>query len=398
MAADQESQLYKKPSLWWRIIILTGLLTVIAGLVSIYSISRLQSNVNQPVKPVKAIPAKVAITALGRIQPQGEVTKLSAPSSLSGVRVEKLLVKEGASVQQGQIIAWLEGYTRARTALQQATDKVQIAQVRLAQVQAGAKTGDINAQKATIARLESQLQGEAATQQAAIARLEAELANAQTENNRYQQLYEQGAIAATTADSKRLQQNTLQQQLNEARANLNSTLNSINQQITEAKAKLGSIKEVRPVDVKLAQAEVQSAITAVKQAKADYDLTYLKSSIDGKVLKVNTKTGEISSNQGVIEIGKTSQMIVVAEVYQTDINKVRLGQKATITSTAFPKKIQGTVSEIGLQVDRQNILSVNPTAETDRRVVEVKIRINNPTDSQQVSGLTNLQVDVAIQI
>lgn len=398
MAADQESQLYKKPSLWWRIIILTGLLTVIAGLVSIYSISRLQSNVHQSVKPVKAIPAKVAITALGRIQPQGEVTKLSAPSSLSGVRVEKLLVGEGDRIQQGQIIAWLEGYTRARTALQQATDKVQIAQVRLAQVQAGAKTGDIDAQKATIARLESQLQGEAATQQAAIARLEAELANAQTENNRYQQLYEQGAIAATTADSKRLQQNTLQQQLNEARANLNSTLNSINQQITEAKAKLGSIKEVRPVDVKLAQAEVQSAITAVKQAKADYDLTYLKSPIDGKVLKVNTKTGEISSNQGVIEIGKTSQMIVVAEVYQTDINKVRLGQKATITSTAFPKKIQGTVSEIGLQVDRQNILSVNPTAETDRRVVEVKIRINNPTDSQQVSGLTNLQVDVAIQI
>lgn len=398
MAADQESQLYKKPSHWWRIIILTGFITLITGLVSIYSVSRLRNYVHQPVKPVKAIPAKVAITALGRIQPQGEVTKLSAPSSLSGVRVEKLLVKEGASVQQGQIVAWLEGYTRSRAALQQATDKVQIAQVRLAQVKAGAKTGDIDAQKATIARLESQLQGEVATQQAAIARLEAELANAQTENNRYQQLYQEGAIAASTADSKRLQQNTAQKQLIQARANLNSTVNSINQQLREAKAKLGSIREVRPVDVELAEAEVQSAITAVKQAKADYDLTYLKSPIDGKVLKVNTKTGEISSNQGVIEIGKTSHMIVVAEVYQTDINKVRLGQKATITSTAFPKKIQGTVSEIGLQVDKQNILSVNPTAETDRRVVEVKIRIDNPADSQQVSGLTNLQVDVAIQI
>jgi HlyD family secretion protein len=115
-------------------------------------------------------------------------------------------------------------------------------------------------------------------------------------------------------------------------------------------------------------------------------------------LKVHAKTGEVSSNQGIVEIGKTSQMYVLAEVYQTDIGKIRIGQKATITSTAFPKKIKGTVTEIGLQVDRQNILSVNPAADTDRRIIEVKIRIDDPADSQRVAGLTNLQVDVAIHI
>jgi HlyD family secretion protein len=51
-----------------------------------------------------------------------------------------------------------------------------------------------------------------------------------------------------------------------------------------------------------------------------------------------------------------------------------------------------------LQVDRQNILSVNPAADTDRRIIEVKIRIDDPADSQRVAGLTNLQVDVAIHI
>lgn len=56
------------------------------------------------------------------------------------------------------------------------------------------------------------------------------------------------------------------------------------------------------------------------------------------------------------------------------------------------------MSEIGLLVDRQNILSVNPGADTDRRVIQVKIRLDNPADSQLVSGLTNLQVDVAIKI
>ncbi|SRR5579883_493294 len=402
MAVDKESQLYRKPGYRWRMILATSV-ALATGLVSLYSFSQLQSNVEpQPVKqpkltPVQA-PARVAITALGRIQPQGEIIKLAAPSSQNGVRVEKLLVDEGDEVRKGEIVAWLEGYARSKAALQQSVDKVQIAQAKLAQIKAGAKAGDIDAQAATITQLQSQLKGEVNAQQATIARLQAQLTNAQTENNRYQQLYQQGAISASVADTKRLQMNTVQQQLTEAQASLDRTVNTLKDQITQAKAKLVSLKEVRPVDVQEAEAEVNSAITAVKQAKADYDLTYLVSPINGKVLKVHAKTGEISGPDGVIEIGKTGQMMVFAEVYQTDIKKVHPGQKATITSTAFSKKISGTVSEIGWQVDRQNILSVNPEADTDRRVIRVKIRIDKPEDSERVAGLTNLQVDVAIHI
>ncbi|MBW4633319.1 MAG: ABC exporter membrane fusion protein [Iphinoe sp. HA4291-MV1] len=400
MAAEKESQLYAKPPYRWQIL-LAALIASVTGLLFFQNFSR-RSNVHtQAVKAPKASSTRVvrfAVTALGRLQPQGEVTRLFAPSSLSGVRVEKMLVKEGNEIRSGQVLALLESYARSKAALQQALDKVQVAQAQLAQVKAGAKPGDIEAQKAAIARLESQLNGEVAAKQATIARLEAEVENAQTENNRYQQLYKEGAISASTSDSKRLQQQTVQQQLTEAKANLNSSINTINDQLKEAKAKLGSIKEVRVVDVKLAEAEIASAITAVQQAKADYDLTYLKSPTDGRILKIHAKTGEVNSNEGIVEIGKTSQMYVVAEVYQTDISKVRVGQKATITSTAFPKKIKGTVSEIGLQVDRQNILSVNPAADTDRRIISVKIRIDDPADSQRVAGLTNLQVDVAIHI
>ena len=124
----------------------------------------------------------------------------------------------------------------------------------------------------------------------------------------------------------------------------------------------------------------------------------MSSPIDGRILKVHAKTGEVNSEKGVVEIGKTSQMYVEAEVYQTDINQVNKGQQAIITSAAFPKKIEGTVTEIGLQVDRQNILSVNPETETDRRIIPVKVRINDLKDSETLSGLTNLQVDVAIMI
>ncbi|PMB45920.1 HlyD family secretion protein [Fischerella thermalis CCMEE 5201] len=399
MTADKKNLFFAKPVTRWGIFLAVSI-AFATGLVSFFSLFLLRSQVQtEPQKLAKAAPARVAVTALGRIVPDGEITQLSAPSSLTGVRVEKLLVKEGDQVKAGQVVALLEGYTRTLVSVQQALDSVTVAQAKLAQVKAGAKTGDIEAQKAAIARVEWQLQGEVNTQQAAIASLQAQVQNAETENNRYQQLYREGAISASTAESKALQLKTLQQQLAEGKATLTRTVDTLQEQLRESKARLGSIKEVRPTDVRLAEAELKSAMSAVKQAQAQHELTYVKSPVSGKVLKSHAKSGEVVATSGIVEIGKTSQMCAIAEVYQTDIQKVRIGQKATITSTAFPgRKLQGTVSEIGLLVNRQNILSINPGADTDRRVVQVKIRIDNPADSQLVSGLTNLQVDVAIKI
>ncbi|WP_414548489.1 ABC exporter membrane fusion protein [Anabaena sp. CCY 0017] len=402
MAANKERQLLTKPLGRWRII-LAASITLATGLVTFYSLSqnRFSTPVQTPAQNLPkatATPAKLAVTALGRLQPNGEVTNLSAPNSVNGVRVEKTLVKEGEEVKAGQVLAYLENYARSTAALQQALDKLEIAKARLAQVKSGAKSGDIAAQRAAIARLESQLKGDVAAQQATINRIQAEVDNAQSENNRYQQLYKDGAVSASVADSKALQLKTAQQQLTEAKANLNRTQNTLQDQLKEAKARLNSISEVRPVDVELAQTEVNSAVTAIKQAQADQALTYLKSPINGQILKIHAKTGEVISNAGFAEIGKISQMYVIAEVYQTDIQKVNLGQKATINSNAFPGTIQGTVSAIGWQVDRQSIFSLNPAADTDRRIVEVKISIDDPADSQRVARLTNLQVDVAIQL
>lgn len=393
-------QLFNKPQGRWRLI-LAASITLATGLVTFYSFSpnKIRTQDQAPAaNPPKVAPVKVAVTALGRLQPEGRVTTLSAPSSTNGIRVEKLLVKEGEEVKAGQVLAYLEDYTRATAALEQALNKLQIAKSQLAQVKAGAKPGDIEAQKATIARLQSQLKGEVAAQEATISRIQAEFNNAQTENDRYQKLLQEGAVPASVADTRALQLKTAQQRLTEAKATLSRTQNTLSDQIKEAKARLNSIREVRTVDVELAQNEVKSAVTAVKQAKADQELTYIKAPIDGKILKIHAKTGEAIGTNGFAEIGKTSQMYVIAEVYQTDIQKVTPGQKAIITSPAFSGKLHGSVKSIGLQVDRQSIFSINPTSDTDRRIVEVKISIDNPADSQRVERLTNLQVDVAIQI
>jgi HlyD family secretion protein len=90
-------------------------------------------------------------------------------------------------------------------------------------------------------------------------------------------------------------------------------------------------------------------------------------------------------------------MYVVSEVYETDIGLVKVGQPVTITSRngAFTETLTGTVEEIGLQIAKNDVLDDDPAANADARVVEVRVRIDQ---SDVVAALTNLQVDVAIDI
>ena len=69
----------------------------------------------------------------------------------------------------------------------------------------------------------------------------------------------------------------------------------------------------------------------------------------------------------------------------------------TITSSAIAGKLQGTVEKIGLEIERQNVVNTDPTANIDARVVEVKVKLDKAS-SQKVAGLTNLQVNVKIDI
>jgi HlyD family secretion protein len=310
--------------------------------------------------PVALTPDLKAVTASGRLEPEGEVIRLSSPSSVEvKQRISKLLVKEGERVRAGQIIATLDSAERRQAGLARAQEQVEVARARLAQTKAGAKSGEISAQEATIGRLK------------------AELRNAEAEDKRNQQLYKEGGISTSLADSKRLAVETLREQLNQSRATLSS------------------IAEVRPTDVRLAEAQVKDALGAVKEAQAELELTNVRTPKDGQILKIYSWPGEIIDQQGIADLGRTDQMFVVAEVYESDIDRIRVGQRANISSDALSGKFKGTVTQIAKQIRKKDILDADPVSDVDSRVVEVKIRLD-PAYSKQVTDLTNLKVEVNI--
>lgn len=366
--------------------------TAITGAIAFYGISQIP----QPTQAPIATPI-TKVTALGRLEPEAEVIRLNAPLSLEGDRVGQLLVKEGDTVKAGQVVAIMDSRDRLKDALNQASLQVRVAQARLSQVKAGAQTGEIEAQQATIRRLQAEITGEIATQNATIARWQSEVRNADAEYKRFERLYQSGAISASSLDSKRLSAETASAQLKEAIASRNRTQETLIAELGEAKATLSRIAEVRPTDIKAAQTEVDNAIAATRIAQTNLHQAYIKAPMAGQILKIHTRIGEKIGDSGIADLGQTSQMVAVAEVYQTDIGKVRLGQQALITSQAFVGQLRGTVSQIGLQVKRQNVFSNQPGENMDRRVIEVKVRLN-PEHSKRVANLTNLQVQTAIEL
>jgi HlyD family secretion protein len=140
------------------------------------------------------------------------------------------------------------------------------------------------------------------------------------------------------------------------------------------------------LDVQVAKADIAIATAELEQAQ-------IISPIDGQILEIHAYPGERIGDNGVLELGQTKTMYVVAEIYETDIGKIRVGQTATINSDALSEELTGTVERIGLKIGKKDVFDTDPVAKADARVIETYILLNN---SEAVARYTNLQVEVSI--
>lgn len=355
------------------------------GAVAIYQVT--QFGAAETEAPVAPKPLKRNISALGRVEPQGEVITLGGPT---GERVGQLLVQEGQTVTKGQPLVYLESYQERQVEKDLAASELAEARSSLA---AETNLGEAQIQEARsqLGQVRDPKTAEIAAQESTLAGLTAELASAERDLGRFQQLQRQGAVSQKDLDDKALAVRSKQEQLNSAKA----TLAKLNQ---ERRTDLQNASDqLRSAQAGLKQSQTQVKLDSAAQnlnlAQARLERTIIRAPQSGQVLKVIAKTGEAITEDGILQIGATQQMIVVAEVYEADVGRVKVGQPTTITSAALAKPLQGTVAQIGLQIDKNDVLETDPAANTDTRVVEVKIRLE---DSQPVAGLTNLQVEVVI--
>ena len=410
------------------IVIYFTVLVMFVGATVIY-LSRISSERKYADRIMKA-PAAKTVTALGRIEPEGKVIRLTVAPDLGKVKISQLLATEGDRVIKGQTIALLDSYQHANTAVQSANQKVKVAQAKLVTIKAGSRQENISANavnlkqleeevsanEAKVAQLKAQLSTEQAQMQAVIDRRQTELRNAKSEFRRYQQLAQDGVISRTELDYPRLTLNrrqnssfeakssynftirTLEQQIDQAQAIARKNKNALQEQMIEAETTSDSMEERREVDIVKAQAEVDREQTVLKQAEEDLELTHIEAPSDGQITKINAYPGETVGKDGVVELTETEAMMVVAEVNESDIDKVKVGQTANIRSAtaAFAGQIIGEVNQIGSKVGKQDVPIINPATDIDSKVLEVEIHLD-PKTRDRLSHLTNSKVIVEIK-
>lgn len=359
--------------------------------------------------PVEPAPV-TAVVALGQIEPQDEVIKLSVPNAQDS-RVNQILVKEGDFVKANQVIAILQGIDRREADLRDAEADVRLRQAELAKARQGdTKKAQLAVQRAASTRLEAQLQAETKQRKAAIASAEATLREAKLTYQRRQALVQAGAIGRADKDEAQRELATAQATLTERRAELEQTVTTLQAESVQERAKLAELQEVRPVDIEIAQEQLVKAKIAVEQRRADLEDAQVRVPVAGQILRINTRIGEqVNTSLGIVELARTNQMFAIAEVSETDIDKVHKGQRATITSEygGFTGEIQGTVEQIGLQIGRRTLQDAsstssggsagNPTTDQNARIVAVKVCID-PKDSPKVAALTYMQVRVNLAL
>lgn len=223
-------------------------------------------------------------------------------------------------------------------------------------VKAGQRLAQLDTYSQRKAEVE-QTRSQIVTQDAEIARLEAELNFARSDDRRQQRLLKDGLLPDSESDELRRRM------------------------------------KVAEVTLARAQAQQESNRAGLKVAEVALARAQVLSPVDGRVVKIHVREGERVPVTGIAELARAGPMYAVAEVYETDIPRIKTGQSAIVKSPAFPGEWHGIVERIGWKIGKMDVLGTDPAARTDARVVEVWIRLEK---SDSLSGLTNLQVEVAI--
>ena len=125
----------------------------------------------------------------------------------------------------------------------------------------------------------------------------------------------------------------------------------------------------------------------------DLSNSQLRSPINGYILSINTRVGERSNSDGVLDIGASQNMEATIEVYESDIDRVFLNQSVELTSEngGFEDKLFGFVVRINPRVKQRKVLSTDPTGDADARVIEVLVKLNQES-IEKVKSFAGMKV------
>ena len=343
-----------------RIAALAALVTVAVAAVGVWTFD-LQEHRGGGPTPHRAVAAVAPKpVALGIVEPVSLVVTVAGPTGQDAGRVALVLVEEGQSVVRDEILAVLDTEPALSAEVARAVAEVETRSAYLAKVRA-----DLSEREATLgAKLSEQ---------------RAELERSKWDLEKHKSLTSAGVYRDPVLIDK-------QYAVKSAEARIASTEISL-------RRALAVVEPGVKVDEAEALAELAAARASLEKARADQDRASIRAPISGRILTIHGGLGHQLTDAGFAEMADTSQMLVRAEVLETDVAAIQVGDNAEVESRAIATPLSGRVIRKGVRVREQSVASSDPAAIVDARVVEVWLHLN-PMSARTVDELTGLQVIV----
>ena len=192
-----------------------------------------------------------------------------------------------------------------------------------------------------------------------------------------------GSILAVFENQKKLKENLLKQQklLETNQKEIYLKTDQIKRYRSATKENAYSIVLLTQKEDELLKLEKQKIINNSDKKAIEIDLynSKLRSPIDGYILSINTRAGERSNSEGILEIGASQKMQALIEVYESDIDRVFLDQNVELISEngGFEETLIGKVIRINPQVKQRKVLSTDPTGDADARIIKVLVSLDD---------------------
>ncbi|MGZ7440902.1 efflux RND transporter periplasmic adaptor subunit [Paenibacillus sp. TH7-28] len=393
-------QLRKKRRKKW-IISLVVLLALGGGGATIYS------SMHKSAPEMAAIPNEAIIVKRGDITETLSVTgtvKASKEVNLnfnttSTDKLAEVNVKVGDQVKKGQLLARLND-TEAKLQIQNAEDTLRMARSKLAEATKGPKETEVEMQEINVQKAAKALETakksydlQEAEERLKTAKSDLELARKTYEDQKF--LNESGAVSAKEMaeaeqawEKAQASYDATELQVRKTRDQIESSIEDAELSYRTAQLELKKLKAPPEADtLENLRIDISRAETDLEQKRSELNKLQITAPWDGVILKVNGDVGTSPTAPFIVMNNSNSNDLKIAtKINQSDIVKVKTGQKAILTTTAYPgEEFEGTVTFISPEVSTEEGVNAYPA----------ELSISNLDNKLKTGMIMNIAIELS---
>ena len=350
-----------------------------------------------------------------------EVTTIDVAFKISG-KIDKRLVDEGDIVKEGQLIATLEHKdllaqkAKAGATLETARSRLPALEKNI-DYQDQATTQEISQAQAAVenaqARLQQLLDGsrpqEIQSAKAGVDQALADMEKKKADMDRAKKLYQDKYIAAQDWDAAKTAYDMAVANYKKAQENYDLVVEGPRkEEIAAGRAQLGQSQaalrlvkthriqiDVLKKELATARGQVKEAASALEVIQTQIEYSNLYAPTSGVVLVKNAEPGEFVVPGGaVVTLGQIEKPWLKAFINESDLGRVKLGQKVSVTTDTYPgKEYPGKVTFISSQAEFTP-KNVQTAKERVKLVYRIKVGLENPQNELKPGMPADAQIQI----